>query len=388
MKTYMKLYNKFARLLVISLSVSGIFIGCSEEELPNGGKPMVSYVRVTRPTSSDSLLIAAGQGQMVAIMGENLRDIRQLWFNDQRAVLNPSFITDKTVITRVPSQIPENITNQMRMIFGNGEELIYDFEVAISEPVLSYMMSEYVNTGDTAIIVGNFFYEPLTVTFTGDVQGEVILREDERLEIVVPEGAQPGPITVSTNFGVTKSNFWFRDNRNVFGSMEVTDFNGWWWGSEMIVATDPRIPPVDNKFLRVNQVLGTGQWFEFFVGTGGAMALETQKIPAEAIENPALYSLKFEINTLSSLAGAKIRMYIGNSMTERNDNNFTWQPNLNTGGQWETVTIPFKSIIDKNPGIKVDPAGYGISFWFWEGAAVTANFGVDNFRVVPNVSED
>lgn len=350
---------------------------------------MVSYVRVTRPTSSDSLLVAAGQGQMVAIMGENLRDVRQLWFNDQRAVLNPSFITDKTVITRVPTQIPATITNQLRMVFGNGEELLYDFEVAISEPVVGYMKSEYVNTGDVATIIGNYFYEPVTVTFTGGVTGEVVTREDDMLEVRVPDGAQPGPITISTNFGATESDFWFRDNRNRFGSMDVSAYDGWWHGKDFIVASDPAIAPVDNKFIRINRALSAGAWFEFFVGEGWAMAEETKKIPADAIQNPEKYSLKFEINTLSSLAGAKIRMYVGNAMgAERNTLSYIWQPNVNTGGQWETIAIPFENIIEKNPNIKVDPAGYGISFWFWEGTALTANFGIDNLRVVPNVIED
>ena len=119
------------------------------------------------------------------------------------------------------------------------------------------------------------------------------------------------------------------------------------------------------------------------------MAQQTKNIPADAITNPGAYSLKFELNTLSSLAGAKIRMYVGNKMgDERNTMNYTWQPNINTGGKWETISIPFQNIIEKNPNIKVDPAGYGISFWFWEGSAMTANFGIDNLRVVPNVIED
>lgn len=389
MKNYMKLIYKLSNLFFLVVAVSGIFIGCSEEELPNGGKPMVKYVRITRPTSSDSLLIAAGQGQMIAIMGENLQDVRQLWFNDQRASLNPSFITNQTVITRIPTQIPGTITNQMRMIFGNGEELLYEFEVAISEPVVSYMMSEYVNTGDVATIVGNYFYEPLTVTFAGDVQGEIVTLEDDRIEVRVPDGAQPGPITITTNFGATESDFWFRDNRNLFGSMDVAAYDGWWHGKDYIVASDPLIPPVDNKFLRINRNLNAGDWFEFFVGEGWSMAEETKKIPAEAITDPGNYSLKFEINTLSSLAGAKIRMYVGNAMgAERNANSYTWQPNVSTDGKWETIAIPFEDILAKNPNIEVDPAGYGISFWFWEGAALKADFGIDNLRVVPNVIED
>jgi hypothetical protein len=383
----MKAKNKYLLFLLIPFAVAGILLSCSDDELANGGDPTISYIRVTDPASSDSLLVMAGQGQMVAIMGQNLKGARQLWFNDQRATLNPSFITNTTIITRVPSQIPTEINNSIRIIFANGKTLEHDFSVDISEPEVSYMSSEFVNEGDIATINGNYFYEPVMVTFTGGVDGEIVSRTDQLLEVRVPAGAQPGPITVSTNFGATPSEFFFRDNRFVFGSMDSPTSSGWWHGADKIVASDPDIPAISNKFLRVKNNLSVGQWYEFFVGTGGDMAQETKKIPAEAILKPEDYNLKFEINTLESLAGAKVRIYIGNDMGgERNANNYTWLPNVNTGGKWETISIPFSEILAKNPAIKVDPNGYGISFWFWESTvAVKANFALDNVRVVPVV---
>ncbi len=379
-------YKKYL-LLSGLVMLAGVLLNCSEESLLNDGKPWVRYVRVTTPAASDSLLVAAGQGQMIAIMGENLQDVRELWINDRRATLNPSFITAKSIITRVPSQIPDVITNIMTLIFANGSSLQYDFAVDISKPRISYMRSEFVNTGETAVIVGDYFYEPLTVTFSGGVTAEIISIEDQMLQVIVPEGAQPGQIAITTNFGETQSDFWFRDSRNVFGSMEVASSDGWWHGYTMIVSSDPDIEPINNKFLRVNSQLGSGQWFEFFVGEGGTMAEETQNIPAEAILKPEDYSFKFEINTLSSLAGAKIHIYIGNNMgADRASQQYVWQPNVDTGGAWETISIPFSSILSNNPNIAVDPNGYGISFWFWEGTVeLHADFAMDNLRVVPNV---
>src|SRR5688500_1589686 len=180
--------------LFLAFAMTGIFIGCSEDDLPNGGQPTISYIRITDPASSDSLVISAGQGQMIAIMGENLQGAREMWINDQRAILNPSFITNTSIITRVPSQIPGEITNKMTINFADGQSLTHDFTVDISAPVIGYMMSEFVNTGEIATISGNFFYEPLTVTFTGGVTGEIVTIEDQMLEVRVPDGAEPGPI--------------------------------------------------------------------------------------------------------------------------------------------------------------------------------------------------
>ena len=81
----MKNIVKSCLLLFMTAVIGGILNSCSEDDLPNNGQPMISYIRVTDPTASDSLVVAAGQGQMIAIMGENLGNARELWINDQRA---------------------------------------------------------------------------------------------------------------------------------------------------------------------------------------------------------------------------------------------------------------------------------------------------------------
>lgn len=383
----MKSIYKILSLLLV-VAIAGIYWSCSDEDEPNGGNPMISYVRITDPQSSDSLLVAAGQGQMVAIMGENLGDVRALWFNDQRASLTPTFITDQTIITRVPSQIPTEITNKMRLIFGNGRELVYDFSVDISEPVIEYMRNEYVGVGDLAVITGNFFYEPIKVTFAGGVEGEIELIEDQLLHVRVPEGAERGPITITTNFGETVSNFWYRDNRNIIASFDGT-MNGVWHGPNYIKESDEDISNVEGKFIRMKSNLAAWGWFELYVGPAESdVALELKNIPEEAFAKPGDYSLKFEINTLKTLAGAYVRMYIGPDMAgQRGDTHYIWQPNVHTQGQWETITIPWEDVYEANKEFAYNPNGYGISMHFSGPNAVTGDFALDNMRVVPNTLE-
>jgi hypothetical protein len=380
MKTSLRL---FIPVVVMSVA-SGIFFGCSEE-LPFDGKPTVVYVRVTDPASSDSLLAAAGQGQMIAIVGENLGSVRQLWFNDQRATLNPSYITSKTIIARVPSQIPSTINNQMKMIFEDGDELLYDFSVDISEPVISYIKSEYVNTDDIAIIHGNYFYAPITVTFTGGVTGEIVTLEDDMMEIKVPAGAQPGPITIMSNFGEVESDFWFRDNRNLVATFDGTT-SGLWHGPNFITAGDGIIPPISGKYIRMNKTMNAWDWFELYVGPANSdVALELKNIPQEAFTNPGKYLLKFEINTQAPLTGANFRMYIGPDMAgQRGTLYYNWQPNVNTAGQWETISIPWTDVYVANGEFPYNANGYGTSMHFSGPNAFNGSFALDNMRVVPN----
>ncbi|GAB3831045.1 glycan-binding surface protein [Pontibacter rugosus] len=378
-------FNAFL-FLFIAIAMAGIFTGCSDDDDngPNGGKPMISYIRVTRPEASDSLIAKAGQGSMIAIIGQNLNGARELWFNDQQAGLNPAYITSTSIITRVPANIPIDITNKMKLIFANGDSLLYDFTVDISEPLLTGMLSEYVGTGEVATIVGDFFYAPLTVTFTGGVEGEVVSVEDDMIKVKVPEG-EPGTITVTTSFGETESNFWFRDNRNIIASFDGTT-TGLWHGPNFIKASDPEIKNINNNFLRFNQALAEGAWAEFYVGpVNSDIAKETKNIPAAALENPADYVLKFEINTLAPLTGAAIKMYmgVGDMGTERNTIFYTWKPNIHTEGAWETVSIPFEEFYTANKEFPYRADGYGASFFFSDGAKVTANIAIDNMRVVP-----
>lgn len=378
--------------LVLAITGSGMFTSCSDDD--SGGTPRISYVRITEPASSDSLLVAASQGQMVAVMGENLQRTVQLWFNDQPAVLTTTFITSTSIITRVPEQLPEEITNQVKLVFDNGQTLLYDFSVDVSEPVISRMKSEYVNTGEVATFYGDYFYEPVVVTFSGGVQAEILSVEDQILEVAVPEGAQPGPVTIASNFGVTETDSWFRDDRNIIANFEGPFANGFWRGGDFVVESDPDVANVNEKFMRVNKgAQGAWPYLELYGGPAdGDVALLTKVIPEEAFIDPGSYNLKFEINTQETIAGAVMRLYLGAAGggdfgDARNNIYYEWQANLDTQGAWETVTIPWADVYEANEEFPYNAAGYGMYIYFHGPNAAIYNFAMDNFRVVPNTND-
>lgn len=185
--------------------------GLSEKD----GPAVIDYVRKTDPTTSDSLITAAFLGNIIAIIGDNLGDTRHIWFNDQEASLNPVYITDKSVIVTIPTAVPVEVTNEMRLIFSDGSELVYPFEVRVSPPMVTGVKSEYVPDGGTLVFYGDFFFEPMTVTFPGGEVGTIESLTKNEVRVVVPEGAQKGTLSISTNFGSTESPFIFRDDRNV-----------------------------------------------------------------------------------------------------------------------------------------------------------------------------
>ena len=129
----------FSALLAL---MAAFLISCKEDDLTNNGEPSITYIRVTNPAASDSLLVGAFQNNLISIVGENLQDVREIWFNDQKAVLTPTYVTSKSILVSVPAMVPKEINNIMKMIFANGRTLEHSFEVQINEPELLSMNCE------------------------------------------------------------------------------------------------------------------------------------------------------------------------------------------------------------------------------------------------------
>lgn len=384
----MKLINKLLIIATLTLCTAALLLSCSkDDDAPNNGEPRVRYVRITNPASSDSLLVGAGQGQLIAIVGDNLEEAVDVWFNDRQARLTPTYITSSSILVSVPSQIPNNVSNKLKIIFRNGFVLNYDFVVQISEPVVSSMVCEYGKEGETVTIRGNYFYQPLTVSFTGGVNGTLVSVTDQLIEVSVPAGAQPGRITVKTNFGETKSDFFFRDNRNLL--IHNDPWSGWWGQNMVVSSTDPLA--ISGNFTRIKQNIGSWGWTEWIGGREDALAT-SKNLPDEAVLSPEKYNLKFEVNTLKPYNGNRIKIMMGEVDNNRSpslswDNEpYFWEAPYDTKGKWQTVVIPFEVVTARYVtkwGVR--PQGYGVKVWFHGPGALDADVAFDNLRVVPKV---
>ena len=381
----MKTFNKLTVLFIMAIAVIGIFASCKKDDLPNGGQPRIKYVRVTNPTSADSLLVGAGQGQLIAIIGENLGGAQSMWFNNQPATLNPTYVTNTSIIVNVPTPIPTEINNKLKIYFANGDSLLYNFEVQIAEPSLTGMLSEFVNVGEVATIRGDFFYEPLTVTFAGGVVGELVSVEDKIIQVRVPAGALPGPITVKTNFGETESDFWFRDNRSIFISSDP--YSGWWNSAYVVTpaqvaAGDP--VSINGNYIRFKKPIGAWSWNEVAGGPASAMGDISKSVPDAAILKPEDYNLKFEVNTIKPYNNNMLKINVG--LLKEDNDAYLWKPPYDTKGQWQTVVIPFEEVAASYK-IKptVNPDGYWTRLLFHGPGDLDADISFDNFRVVPKI---
>ncbi|MEP7268993.1 MAG: glycan-binding surface protein [Saprospiraceae bacterium] len=376
---------KTIKLLIYSLSMFSvcIFLCCKTEDLPNDGIPRIRYVRVTQPSSKDSLLIGAFQANQIAIIGENLQNTIAVWFNDQQANLTPTYITPTSIIVTTPSKVPTVVNNKMRLYFSTGDSLLYDFQIYISKPTLSNMDCEYGNAGDIVVINGNFFYPPLKVIFSENALGEVVEISDRILKVRVPESAKPGQITVTTNFGTVKSDFIFRDDRPKF--IDSDPYEGWWNSSYVVTAPGPTDPPkISGNYIRYNKFTGAWSWNELAGGPASAMPEHSKNIPDGAILKPEDYFFKFEVNTVKPYTASIIRFNM--ALTAEYNDQFQWQPPIDTKGIWRTISIPFEEVVAKFPTKpSISPEGYWCRLLMQGPGDLDADICFDNLRIVPKV---
>lgn len=375
--------NIFKTTVALLVIITMTMVSCASDDAVVRPTPYIKYVRITDPISSDSLIVKAGQGQLLALMGDNLQNTVEVWFNNRKAFIKPTYVSKNSILTNVPNKIPTEINNQIRLVANDGSEYTYNFTVDIGEPYLKGMLSEYVATGKIAVIQGDYFYEPLTVTFAGGVEGTISSIVDNKiLNVVVPEGAQPGPITVTSNFGSTISDFYFRDNRNIFVSSDP--FKGY-SGGEFVVKNPADDAPaaINGNYIRVSKQIGAWQWTPFVEGSNNDFGEESKQIPADAILHPENYNFKFEVNTLKPYNNNAIKFQV--AMTGAMLDNslaYVWYPPFDTKGQWETVTIPFSEVV-KLSAPTVNGEGYYTRFLFHGNGGLDADMSFDNFRVVP-----
>lgn len=397
-----------AAFICITLLFSGFFQACEDNE-SEVGIPEISHIRLTDVEKSDSLVTQAFMGSIIAIVGDNLQDVQEIWFNDKEAYINTSYISNNAIIVAVPNEIPEVVTNELKLITRDKKELLYPFVVRVPAPLLESMLCEFVDEGETAVIRGNYFIDdpnsPLEVTFPGNIKGEVTDVALTEVSVVVPEGAGIGPVSMKTIYGSSRSRFYFRDDRNIIIDYDVKTTSGSWRGG----TTREDDHSLDGKYLMLKGELGDNQGAEDYSGGGFVSELWSDangRPNANFFEgDPANYLIKFESKVIewtgaylnicfgpwkSSVGPYQNQLYWGNINARA-----LWRPWEQTGGKfktegWITVTIPMTDVKYSNSfgAMEFDPSKAGSMSLWMKGPAAEAGGNskieiyIDNVRIV------
>lgn len=187
-----------------------------------GGSPTINYIRPVDVESKDSLLTAAALNNTICIVGNNLRSVTQIDFNDQKAVLNTSYMTDNTIVVTVPKGIPEKVTDKIYFITSKNDTIPYDFKVTVPAPTISSMSNEWAAADEEVTINGDYFLDydnsPLTIK-VGDnytIPHEALTITKTSISFKMPANMpEDEPINITTINGTTKAPFQYKDTRGM-----------------------------------------------------------------------------------------------------------------------------------------------------------------------------
>lgn len=241
MNTLNMKWNCLTALAVVGMTMTS----CKDEPdkyEPAGGTPTVYYIRPVDVGSKDSLLVSAAMESQICLVGDNLRSIKELKFNDQKAVLNTSYITDHTLIVSVPKTIPSVVSDKMYMITTGNDTIPYDFKVIVPAPSIASMSNEWAAAGESVTITGDYFLD------YGNYPLEILVGNGYRLPREAITGISKTSITftmpadmperekisIATKYGVSKAPFQYKDNRGLlfdfdtaYDGVNVLGNHGW-----------------------------------------------------------------------------------------------------------------------------------------------------------------
>ena len=413
MKSIIKISTRVSTisLLLVALFTSMLFHACQKDEKGGGAIPVINYIRITDPLKSDSLVTHAFMGSTIAIMGQNLQDVNEIWFNNQKAFVNFSFVTGSTIIVTIPNVIPSVVTNKLLLINSNKTDTLkYSFGVDVPPPFLSGMLCEYVADGATAVIQGNFFIDdpssPLKVFFPGNLEGTITDVTINQIKVTVPSGVGVGTIQVKSLYGSTRSTFYFRDDRNIILDYDTRTTAGSWRGGT--IKSDAN--SLKGNYMMLKGQLDDNVGSEDFTGGGFVSELWSDANGRPQANfftgSPADYLFKFEAN-VKVWTGAYLNICFGPwaSSVSPYQNQLYWS-DVNARGLWKawegtstgsfttdgwiTVTIPMSDIkFNKDFGtMAFDPTKAGsLTFWMkgpsaTSGAKSDIEIYFDNVRIV------
>lgn len=371
-----------------------LFTSCEDEKIDDN-TPVIKYIRLVNVEKSDSLLTTAYLGSTIAIMGDHLSNVKEVWFNDQQAKVNPLYVQSNNILVTIPSEIPKVFTDEIRLVTKSGKTTIYTFEVKIPAPTVTSLKCEYVPDGDIAVIYGDYFIEP-KVYFSGNMQAEIVEFTKTEIQVIVPDGATAGKITVQTAFGNTRSPFAFRDNELVtpttklFLDLESTSWNNWNRG-----AFDTE-GGISGQYLKLAGQTGDWAWpvdaMQLYYNNPSRQAI----VSDGDIENLAL---RFEFRSLEWHDTSLMFWFSNKSEVHDVDGDEPqahWRPYLNNGVKsnyitdgWITVTIPLSDFkYDKEESEERSINSFNelvdlhIIFFGAADDAYNAEVWMDNFRIV------
>lgn len=240
----------FTQLVMLSVLVSACLVSCEEEE---EGMPVITNIRVVEKDSS----ITAGEfGIPIAIQGNNLRSVTQVFFNDLEAELNPVYVTNSNILVFITDEGPESINNKITLVTASGKTATADFQVVLPKPVILQLYNEFAKPGTENYVLGRYFFV-ISQVFIGDTEAQILGQTPTAIKFQMPDVVGTDHVTVVGAGGTATSAFRVNETEGNMINFDIAA-TGWgsdvcWGDAERINPEDSEIEPVAGRYTRIKQ---------------------------------------------------------------------------------------------------------------------------------------
>ena len=432
----MNTIKKYLGALAAMTLVLGTLASCDKADYPDrfratDGIPTIDYVRYA---NQDVFISQAFMDEILCIVGTNLTSVHDVYFNDQKAILNTSYITNNTLVVAVPSSQAVEVDNKIHLKTKDEVDVTYDFKVLPPAPKITSMTNEWAATGETVSIYGKYFMDVTGVSLPGANITDYTVVSSEEISFKIPEGATAGPISVSTASGSANSVFQYLDQRNMLFDFDglrggFAQGNGWRApaAGHIHAPGDDVFPAIDGNYLWLGGQDGglkaesTAVWaedpysFDYWNSEDESSSippLRSMSTFKTYIEKYGIGSLclKFECFVPSSnpWKTCSMQLFFTASSVVSNENmsnayfsdesvpRALWTPWLlggsyDTADKWVTVSVPLENFTATHTGgvcgTKFDAScldGFALFVWAGEsGSDCDPVIAIDHIRVVP-----
>ena len=263
----MKNRNKYLGPVLLLIALFSLnLVSCQDDEEP---MPTVTNIRVVE---KDSSIVAGEFGLPIAIQGNNLASVVEVWFNDVQAELNPVYVTNTNILIFVADDGPTAVTNTITLVTGSGNRITADFQTILPPPQIWQLYNEFAKPGTENIVIGQYFFD-IKKVLVGDQEVQVLAKSDNAIQFVMPPSVGVDRVTVVGAGGTTVSAFRMHETEGNMVNFDIPA-TGWgsdvcWGDAERVNPEDSEIEPVAGRYTRIKQtdLAATGYQGDWVVAT-------------------------------------------------------------------------------------------------------------------------
>lgn len=253
------LVNKLFLLIVILFLTS--CEGDDSSELFSKEPPILIEVSLVETSE----LVSSGfRNSFYAIRGQNLGSTKEVLFNGEPAFVNPSFVTESTIVISIPENAPYGVSDSILEVVTNYGTATLPFSINQPKPEINSIFPLAAVAGEEVAISGDIFDGLLSVKF-GDIDAEIVSFSSTEIKVLVPENIVQAKIFVETPGGVTESDVAFGFKFVIYDDFLAT---GWWiggWGGSQTFDSTTQVRRGEFSIERI-----TDSFSGFQIGNGGA----------------------------------------------------------------------------------------------------------------------